>query len=249
MTILLPTNPMTGTNGPVLRTSTIFLSTTSTIAQLTIPSTAQEGDYLLIAGHGGAITDSSPSPASTWWSHAAASSGAAFNVIGSTFSKLCEAADPGRSVHISTVPGVIYKMYVFTNPRRTDTSYSSGGERAFRTVANSKYYGARNVSTTTISSLTVGPTPIESGPGAVSGLPAYPYGPGTLKFTTWACYGTSNFPFMSYSGPGTFEWTYHNNYYVSLGVSYEINSTNLQDTGTVTVTNAGSIVAITHRYV
>lgn len=244
-------NPQAGP-GPQLRaqgaswfTDLQFIPEYGTV---TIPSSAQIGDYILISSYpSGYIHSTSPIPSSRWLALYGTSTVGTQGYGGAPviFAKICEAGDPGNSVRIGNSL-VINGAHVFTNPRGTGTAIATTGlpkfYHDFQQQVRSQTFSA---SGTNVSSLAVGLT--QNG---------QPFGNGWTKYT--ACMSSSNSGgtygvgvTISYSGPGVFSsrnapggpggWSWH----VCIGTAYEINSTNTSNTGTFTTNQSGAMSALT----
>jgi hypothetical protein len=216
--------------GPALRvlgpTATPNSATIPSFMSLTVPASAQVGDYIVIASANGVvIPESSPIPSYLFRAiYGGFSTGSTFNENSSFFIKICRAVDIGSAVHLNTSGGfsVHAQMFIFTNPRRThlDLSYDSGvpGNPYSPFDLYPEIFIPRVTGFSTGNSTSATIAPIASGVR----LPPY-----CLKFTVLAANGVSNYPNVSYSGPGSVRHLQDSYWYRSSSCVYETNATNI----------------------
>ena len=231
-------------SGPTLR----VLGNTYTTGQpqgsqtIQIPSTAQVGDYLIIAGNNGfSWVSGTPSGWVAYYSNQSIGPYTTYDQFNGTITsnytenviiyvKVCEAGDIGSS-HIMASGGYNFQVavYVFTNPNKTVLSPNYGGW--FYSYQGNN--GLTSALTGNIDSFTY--------PAFAKELP-----PGSLTFGAYASNGNFGYPNISYSGPGTNRYVQDPYWWRGTGFFYKENTNGLISNHTVT--NNGKSLAYAEIY-
>jgi hypothetical protein len=214
-------------SGPTLRvlgpTATPNSSTIPAFMSLTVPTSAQVNDYLVVAtSNSTTLLESSTSDYLRWRSlYGPTGVGSPFNEFVTIHIKLCEASDIGARLDIKAGDFQFNaQMHVFTNPNNTDVSDMFGYSSFFWFFFND-FRSSHTVSTGNTSSVSV--------PANLNGQL---YGPNCLKFTALAANPSSSFANISYSGPGQSRRVGDSYWFRGLTSVYEVNSTNALPAGT-----------------